>query len=77
MNHYSTKQVAVKAGISRATLERWLATGKFSGPRTAQVGLATVRYWTDSDVARVVVYKGRRYRKGRGRKKASQERSIQ
>jgi predicted DNA-binding transcriptional regulator AlpA len=69
MKYLSTKQVASKAGIGRATLERWLASGNLRRPRTVQVGDGTFRRWTVADVAMVLKYKRENYRKGRGRKK--------
>ena len=64
----STQDVARKAGISRVTLERWLASGTLSRPNTIRVGHRSFRDWTIRDVARVRKHKQENYRKGRGRK---------
>jgi predicted DNA-binding transcriptional regulator AlpA len=68
MSSLSTLDVVNKLGISRATLERWLSSGKVRGPKTVRFGKSEFRNWTDSDVERVRRYKQENYRKGRGRK---------
>jgi len=69
MTALSTKEVAHKVGIGRATLERWLAGGRLIGPKTVRFGKSEFRDWTDRDVERLQKYKAAHYRKGRGRKK--------
>jgi len=64
----STAEVAKKVGIDRATLERWLASGKIARPKSLRIGEKEFRDWTDVDVERVRKYKQKNYRKGRGRK---------
>ena len=71
MANLSTHNVVKKVGISRATLERWLASGKLKGPKTVRFGKSEFRSWTASDVERVRKYKQENYRKGRGRKPKS------
>jgi predicted DNA-binding transcriptional regulator AlpA len=68
MTHLSTAEVAKKAGIDRATLERWLASGKVARPKSLRIGQKLFRNWTDADVERVRKFKQENYRKGRGRK---------
>jgi excisionase family DNA binding protein len=68
MANLSTLEVARKVGIGRATLERWLSSGKLKAPRTIRFGKSEFRDWTDRDVERVRKYKQESYRKGRGRK---------
>jgi hypothetical protein len=68
MAHLSTAEVAKKAGIDRATLERWLAGGKVARPKSLRIGQKLFRNWTDADVERVRKFKQENYRKGRGRK---------
>ena len=68
MTHLSTAEVAKKAGIDRATLERWLASGKVARPKSLRIGQKLFRNWTDADVERVRKFKQKNYRKGRGRK---------
>lgn len=69
MANLSTEQVAQKIGIGRATLERWLASGKLRAPRIIRFGKNEFRDWTDADIERVWQFKQKNYRKGRGRKK--------
>lgn len=68
MKTLSTIEVAKKAGIDRATLERWLAGGKIARPKSLRIGEKEFRNWTDADVERVRKFKQENYRKGRGRK---------
>jgi len=67
----TTSEVAKLAGISRITLERWLADGKIPRPKVFRIGRREFRNWTLSDVKRVKVFKSNFYRKGRGRKPKS------
>jgi predicted site-specific integrase-resolvase len=69
MTNLSTRDVVSGLGISRATLERWLASGKLKGPKTIRFGKSEFRSWTIADVERLRKYKAAHYRKGRGRKK--------
>jgi hypothetical protein len=64
----STAEVAKKAGIDKATLERWLAGGKIARPKSLHIGRKVFRHWADADVERVRKFKQENYRKGRGRK---------
>ena len=64
----STEQVATKAGISKVTLERWLANGKVATPKVLKIGRSSFRNWTERDVERIRRYKHRNYWKGQGRK---------
>jgi excisionase family DNA binding protein len=68
MKNLSTLDVARQAGISRATLERWIADKKIPSPKMIQFGRDEFRNWTAKDVERVRKYKENNYRKGRGRK---------
>jgi hypothetical protein len=68
MAYLSTAEVAKKAGVDRATLERWLASGKVARPKSLRIGQKVFRNWTDADVERVRKFKQGNYRKGRGRK---------
>jgi predicted DNA-binding transcriptional regulator AlpA len=68
MAYLSTADVAKKAGIDRATLERWLASGKVARPKSLRIGQKLFRNWTDADVEKVRKFKQGNYRKGRGRK---------
>jgi excisionase family DNA binding protein len=68
-HHYTTAEAAEAAGITRATLQAWLKTGRIKGPRLRlrEDGKA-VRLWTAIDVVRISELKGRVLQKGRGRK---------
>jgi len=68
MTTVSTLEVARKVGIGRATLERWLSSGKVKGPKTVRFGKSEFRHWTAKDVERLKEFKQENYRKGRGRK---------
>jgi predicted site-specific integrase-resolvase len=69
MTRLSTVQIARKVGIGRATLERWLATGKVPMPKTIRFGKSEFRDWTAADVERIRAFKRKNYCKGRGRKR--------
>jgi DNA-binding transcriptional MerR regulator len=67
---YTTSEVADAAGVTRATLQAWLKTGRIKGPRLRlrDDGKA-VRLWSAVDIERIKGLKGKVLRKGRGRKK--------
>ena len=65
---YSTAQVAKMIGVHKATLIRWLLSGKVSEPRRISNGGVDARVWNGRDVERAKKYKQENYRKGRGRK---------
>ena len=69
MKTYSTKQVAQMLLIDRATLRRWLLSGKIREPRRIKNGGINARVWTARDVERVRKWKAAHYWEGRGRKK--------
>jgi len=63
-NRFRTTAGAAKAaGISRATLQEWIASEKFKAPKM----IAGVRLWTDADVARLKRVKQKIYQKGHSR----------
>jgi hypothetical protein len=65
---YTTAEAARAAGVTRATLQAWLATGRIQGPPlTVRRGRA-VRLWTASEITWMKQLKGKVLRKGRGRK---------
>ena len=68
MRLLDTSEVLRLAGISRATLDRWLAEGKLPRPKQIRIGLRRFRLWTKADLERVKQHKAKFYRKGRGRK---------
>ena len=56
------------AGISWVTLRRWLADGKIRPSKSLPFDGRTLWRWTPSDVEKLRKFKGKNYRKGRGRK---------
>jgi len=65
---YTTREVAKRAGVSRQTLQTWIAGEKVKAP--AVIRAAGVRLWTEADLARVLKVKPRNYprqAKGKGR----------
>jgi excisionase family DNA binding protein len=56
---YTTREVAKRAGVSRQTLQSWIAEEKVKAP--AVLRAAGVRLWTESDLARVLKVKPRNY----------------
>jgi excisionase family DNA binding protein len=56
---YTTREVAKRAGVSRQTLQSWIAEEKVKAP--AVLRAAGVRLWTDSDLAQVLKVKPRNY----------------
>ena len=63
---YTTREVAKRAGVSRQTLQSWIAEEKVKAP--AVLRAAGVRLWTDSDLAQVLKVKPRNYPRKRKRK---------
>jgi excisionase family DNA binding protein len=56
---YTTREVAARAGVSRQTLQAWIAGKKVKAP--AVLRAAGVRLWTEADLARVLKVKPRKY----------------
>jgi excisionase family DNA binding protein len=56
---FSTSEAAKQIGVSRQTLQTWLAAGKINGPEPSEVGGVTVRLWTSTDIARAKKFKPR------------------
>jgi excisionase family DNA binding protein len=56
---FSTGEVAKRLGVSRQTLQSWLALGKIEGPKPIEVGGMTVRLWTATDIAKARKFKPR------------------
>ena len=69
MNHtHTTAEAAQAVGISRITLQRWIASGKIKAPRPSLRGSVGLRLWSELDINRLKKAKEGIYRKGRGRK---------
>ncbi len=68
---YTTKEAAAVVGITRATVQAWIAAKKIRPPKVTVVGKVTARMWRKSDIAKLQLTKQEIYRKGRGRKAKS------
>ena len=67
---YTTKEAAEAVGISRVTLQAWIAGRKLKVPRLRVRAGHTVRLWTEGDLARLRETKKESFRRfGRPRKK--------
>jgi excisionase family DNA binding protein len=65
---YTTREVAEIAGVSRQTLQAWIAERRVKAP--AVIKAAGVRLWTDAELARVLKVKHRNYpKKPKGKKR--------
>jgi predicted DNA-binding transcriptional regulator AlpA len=64
---YSTGDAAKAVGISRATLQAWIASRKIDAPKAQDLGKIRVRLWSESDVARLRRAKENIYMKQLGR----------
>jgi predicted DNA-binding transcriptional regulator AlpA len=53
MKTSSTLKVARMLGISRVSLQRYIAAAKVSAPKSQRIGGMLVRSWTIADVKRV------------------------
>lgn len=59
---YTTREVAKRAGVSRQTLQTWIAGKRVKAP--AVIRAAGVRLWTEGDLAEVLKMKPRNYPRG-------------
>jgi hypothetical protein len=50
MNSCSTKEAAVKLGISVVTLQRRIANRSVKAPKLQKVGGVTIRLWSEKDI---------------------------
>ena len=67
---YTTREAAEAVGISRVTLQAWIAGRKLKVPRLRVRAGHTVRLWTKGDLARLRETKKESFRRfGRPRKK--------
>jgi excisionase family DNA binding protein len=55
---YSTGEAATQIGISRQTLQAWIAAGRIAAPKSIDVGGMSVRMWTPADIKRARQFKG-------------------
>jgi len=66
---YTTREVAKRAGVSRQTLQAWIAEERVTAP--AVIRAAGVRLWTETDLAQVLKVKPRNYPRKATAKKRS------
>jgi excisionase family DNA binding protein len=64
---YSAGEVAAAIGVSRQTLQTWIAEGHIAAPDPVKVGGMVVRHWTKADIVKARKFKGT-LRSGRKRK---------
>lgn len=62
---HTTGEAAKQAGISRATLQEWIASKKIKAPGL----IGGVRLWADADVQRLKKVKKAIYQEGHPRKR--------
>jgi len=55
---YSTGEAAKHIGVSRQTLQAWIAASKISAPKPIGVANATIRLWTKADIDKARKFKG-------------------
>ncbi len=55
---YTTREVAKLIGVSRQTLQAWIADGKIKPPPPVNLGGATFRFWTEAHARRLRKFKG-------------------
>jgi excisionase family DNA binding protein len=55
---YTTGDAANQIGVSRQTLQFWIATGKIRAPKPVELGNMAVRLWTKADIAKARKFKG-------------------
>ncbi len=65
---YTTKEAAEAVGITRVTLQRWIARRAVKAPKPQLRNGLGVRLWTEADVARLRREAKEAYGKGQGRR---------
>ena len=63
--HWSTEGAAEKAGISRATIMRWLAKGVISPSINVQLQDRVLHRWTEADIVKLKAFRKENYGSGR------------
>jgi len=67
---FTTSEAAQQAGISLATINRWIAMGKIHAPKPTLVGATGYRLWSRADIKNLRDAKKKIYWQGGGRKKS-------
>lgn len=65
---FTTGEAAKVVGISRVTLQAWIAAKKIRPPKRTTFGNVVVRMWNQEDVRMLRAVKEKIYMKGRGPK---------
>jgi excisionase family DNA binding protein len=65
---YTTSEAADAVGVTRQTLQNWIAAKKIRPPKATVLGNVTVRMWTAKDVESLRLAKEKLYGRGSGRK---------
>jgi len=65
----TTGEAAAAVGITRATVQAWIAARKIRAPKPIVFGNVRVRMWNRAAVKMLREAKENLYRKGRGRKR--------
>jgi excisionase family DNA binding protein len=55
---YTTVQAAKLIGVSRQTLQTWIAAGQIVAPEPVEIGDLKLRIWTARDIERAKKFKG-------------------
>jgi excisionase family DNA binding protein len=55
---YTTSQAARQIGVSRQTLQAWIAAGEINAPKVIGVGKALLRLWSVADIEKAKKFKG-------------------
>jgi excisionase family DNA binding protein len=66
---FTTSEAAQQAGISLATINRWIDGNKIKAPGPTLVGAVGYRLWSTEDIQNLKAVKKKIYWKGGGRKK--------
>jgi excisionase family DNA binding protein len=67
---FTTSQAAEQIGVSRQTLQTWIAAGEIEAPALIGEGKATLRLWTKADIEKARKFKGTLRSGPKGKKKA-------
>lgn len=66
---YSTGEAAEQIGISRQTLQKWIASLRINAPKAIEMGRLSVRLWTKAEIERARQFKGTLKRGPKSKKK--------
>jgi excisionase family DNA binding protein len=69
---FTTSEAAKQAGISLATINRWIDAKKVQAPEPTLIGAVGYRLWSSKDIQQLKLVKKKIYWKGGGRKRDRQ-----